>query len=910
MSKKGKEFEQFLREQTASSFDYDNLSASDIAALKKEQERLRKELGRVTARRQSMRQDVDLAQKTREEEDKQELTPQQRAERESRRRLAGKQPTVTSTPMTLGGVKVSPTKTYDFTDTDQEAEYNSLGRELTTSQQQARKIQQEIERREGRGPSSQALSDRFIDRTLSTRNRPEPAKKPSVEDLMKPQPGEIDPITGESDWDGRYLTRGQRERLAGQPSTSAPTPTKRAGVDLSADTPDWVRRHEAKFGTESAREIEGMRLGVVSALGGDPTVPMDPSITAAEAIRRGQMLDRDRKQASSSVMPYGQRTGSPLEDPNELQGFVDRFAPEKGENLPYRRRAGGIPTVSVSPTPPPAPAPDLPPPPAPVPTPIRQTEEEKELQKLRDQLKNAEDFIGGQRSAVGPSMYPAIPASMAARIASYTPPPELPEAPAPELGPRKGQFPAWYMRMQNQPLPPSPPVEGLPYDRTKPLEKSENLPETPPSDWWKQSVTARPPGISQEFSPTDLSGVGLYGGVLGQMRFARGQKPSQPEVGAMGPSRSEAELSRMMRDAREAPSAVGSSTFPGIPSSVASLIAAYSPAPAPDPAPAPEAPASFSDLELAKMKRDARESESRKTPVPSPRELLGLGSLPPSTQETTPGTEAARRTLGISPTEKRKTPQSLTPEQRKQGQQRVNREAEATLVFNPETREWEYKNLPPRGFDSWSQYNDVMLQQMAADEASDSREGFGPGARKPSGLEQAMRLAQGAGEFGRNLDQAAGRKVREVGQKIGEIAKSMGEKSKTARSRIAVPGVDVEGPSRSEAGLSRLMRDARESEFAPAPDPAPAPLPTSSLSTPKTPISKFPDEYAKWYPPILGPVEMGQQGPEFDEIEQPTQNFNLTPEGPVTVQIYDRKSGREKAIRRMIGMDPIGQLEY
>jgi hypothetical protein len=55
---------------------------------------------------------------------------------------------------------------------------------------------------------------------------------------------------------------------------------------------------------------------------------------------------------------------------------------------------------------------------------------------------------------------------------------------------------------------------------------------------------------------------------------------------------------------------------------------------------------------------------------------------------------------------------------------------------------------------------------------------FGPGRRQPSGLEQATRFIQGAGEFGRNLDQAAGRKVREVGQNVLDIADRMRQRKR------------------------------------------------------------------------------------------------------------------------------------
>lgn len=129
-----------------------------------------------------------------------------------------------------------------------------------------------------------------------------------------PQPGEMDPITGGSDWDGRYLTQGQRDRLAAQTPAKAPSEPARSNigqVQFSDDTPDWVRRHAAKFGEDSARELEAMRLGVTSVLQGDPTRPMDTSLSAAEVARRGQLLDRDRKEwaRQNQMTTSGRQTG-------------------------------------------------------------------------------------------------------------------------------------------------------------------------------------------------------------------------------------------------------------------------------------------------------------------------------------------------------------------------------------------------------------------------------------------------------------------------------------------------------------------------------------------------------------------------------------------------------------------------
>ena len=157
---------------------------------------------------------------------------------------------------------------------------------------------------------------------------------------------------------------------------------------------------------------------------------------------------------------------------------------------------------------------------------------------------------------------------------------------------------------------------------------------------------------------------------------------------------------------------------------------------------------------------------------------------------------------------------------------------------------------------------------------------------EPSGFSQVMSLAQGVGQFAKNLDQAAGKKVREAGQKISDIAKrfrtqreenfnknlerlsgkgispnfdttekgfgqyegppltepgggkwewdeelgtwsynlgelpptKLGPETELDISKAVMPsepkqafaGVDVEGPPKSDAELSKMMRDARE----------------------------------------------------------------------------------------------------
>lgn len=116
-----------------------------------------------------------------------------------------------------------------------------------------------------------------------------------------------------------------------------------SGVDISADTPDWVIRWAKKWG-EDPRKIEAMRLGVQSALGGDPTRPMNPNLTASEVARLGVKLNRDRTN-------YKTREKSKQE--NKLSGFEGLGAPERPKSTPAPK-----PAPAPEPTPVPEPAPE------------------------------------------------------------------------------------------------------------------------------------------------------------------------------------------------------------------------------------------------------------------------------------------------------------------------------------------------------------------------------------------------------------------------------------------------------------------------------------------------------------------------------------------------------------------------
>jgi len=118
-------------------------------------------------------------------------------------------------------------------------------------------------------------------------------------------------------------------------------------VELSSDTPDWVERWAKKFG-DDPKKIEAMRLGVQSALGGDPTAAMNPNLTAKEVSQLGVKLDRDRKSQQAKAKS---KKENPLSD---FEGFSTPD-PTPRDNPIY-----ATPAPAPDPVPAPAPAP-LPP---------------------------------------------------------------------------------------------------------------------------------------------------------------------------------------------------------------------------------------------------------------------------------------------------------------------------------------------------------------------------------------------------------------------------------------------------------------------------------------------------------------------------------------------------------------------
>ena len=147
---------------------------------------------------------------------------------------------------------------------------------------------------------------------------------------------------------GEMDTTTDRQTSSRTPSSSR---SNIGQVQFSDDTPDWVRRHAAKFGDESGREIEAMRLGVTSVLQGDPTRPMDTSLSAAEVARRGQLLDRDRKewarqnQMTTSGRQTGIGTGKTASQPESTWDEVARKSVQGDSELasaPLVRRGGKV----------------------------------------------------------------------------------------------------------------------------------------------------------------------------------------------------------------------------------------------------------------------------------------------------------------------------------------------------------------------------------------------------------------------------------------------------------------------------------------------------------------------------------------------------------------------------------------
>ena len=120
-------------------------------------------------------------------------------------------------------------------------------------------------------------------------------------------------------------------------------------------------------------------------------------------------------------------------------------------------------------------------------------------------------------------------------------------------------------------------------------------------------------------------------------------------------------------------------------------------------------------------------------------------------------------------------PETLTPEQKKA--LGIGFPAAGVEIEGPSRSEEELskmmrdaKNAPPQGYKSWSDYNEYQLRRMEQGEPVGGEEGFGPGKREPSALEQGIRAIQGGQEFGKNLVSAAIGQGKKAQDKIGEIA--------------------------------------------------------------------------------------------------------------------------------------------
>lgn len=174
---------------------------------------------------------------------------------------------------------------------------------------------------------SQVL-DREVDPTINQQQR-------DIENIER-IPGILSSTVGRDFEDLRQATQtamARERRPKAQPQTQSPVASSQQneaqpyeslrdvpGVEISADTPDWVIRWAKKLG-DDPRKIEAMRLGVQSALGGDPTQPMNPKLTAAQVGKLGVKLDRDRTNYRRAKEKYKKE--------NELAGFEGLSAPER-----------------------------------------------------------------------------------------------------------------------------------------------------------------------------------------------------------------------------------------------------------------------------------------------------------------------------------------------------------------------------------------------------------------------------------------------------------------------------------------------------------------------------------------------------------------------------------------------------
>ena len=92
-----------------------------------------------------------------------------------------------------------------------------------------------------------------------------------------------------------------RRRGGSSTGQSSGGSSSKARVELSADTPDWVKRIGDKYGQQEAEETEAMRLGVTASLRGDPTRPMDYSLSPRQVGEMGVQVAKQKKKVASFI---------------------------------------------------------------------------------------------------------------------------------------------------------------------------------------------------------------------------------------------------------------------------------------------------------------------------------------------------------------------------------------------------------------------------------------------------------------------------------------------------------------------------------------------------------------------------------------------------------------------------------
>jgi len=152
----------------------------------------------------------------------------------------------------------------------------------------------------------------------------------------------------------------RRRGISSTPNTSTtPTNTTTQTKDRSwndvptvqsdSTTPDWVNRYAKSMGVNPA-QVDAVRRGVIDTLGGDPTKPMDDSLTAKELGQRG--VDAYNKAKAYVVNLQQQAANKTAQTPQTTTPNVSGTPLSDKFNLPqYRSTEKSLREPSVEPKP-------------------------------------------------------------------------------------------------------------------------------------------------------------------------------------------------------------------------------------------------------------------------------------------------------------------------------------------------------------------------------------------------------------------------------------------------------------------------------------------------------------------------------------------------------------------------------